>query len=273
MVNVIDTRCIAARTPASFRSVKTVNAGGGMSQESMSGQRVVVLGGTSGLGLAAAKAAASVGARVVVVSSRAESVSAATAQITASAGVEGCVVNLADEANIEDFFSSIGRFDHLVYTAGEAIRLGELDTVDLDAARNYFGVRVWGAYAAVKHAHSRINSGGSIVLTTGIASRRPLAGWSLGAMICSAIEGLTRALAVELRPLRVNAVCPGVVRTPLWREMSDGDRAAMYRGLGELLPVGYVGEADDVAEAYLFLMRERYASGHVLVVDGGAVLV
>lgn len=87
------------------------------------------------------------------------------------------------------------------------------------------------------------------------------------------MEALTRALSVERAPLRVNAVCPGVVRTELWASMTASDREAMYQQVSAALPVGRVGEAHDVAQAYLFLMREGFCTGQSIVVDGGAVLV
>jgi NAD(P)-dependent dehydrogenase (short-subunit alcohol dehydrogenase family) len=95
----------------------------------------------------------------------------------------------------------------------------------------------------------------------------------LGASICSAMEGLTRALAVELAPIRVNIVCPGVVKSPLWGKMTEADRAALYRQTADKLPVGHVGETEEIAEAYLYLMHQTYGTGQVLVVDGGAALV
>jgi NAD(P)-dependent dehydrogenase (short-subunit alcohol dehydrogenase family) len=97
--------------------------------------------------------------------------------------------------------------------------------------------------------------------------------FALGASICAAMEGLTRALAVELAPIRVNIVSPGVVRTPLWSNMTEADRKALYHETAERLPVGHVGDAEEIAEAYLYLMRQGYSTGQVLVVDGGAVLV
>ena len=110
-------------------------------------------------------------------------------------------------------------------------------------------------------------------MTTGAAGRRPRKGWTLAASICGAMEALTRALAVELAPIRVNAVCPGVVRTELWNDMTEPDRDALYRNIAQSLPVGRVGEPEDLAHAYLYLMREGYSTGQVIVVDGGAVLV
>jgi NAD(P)-dependent dehydrogenase (short-subunit alcohol dehydrogenase family) len=176
----------------------------------LNGKRVVVLGGTSGIGLAVAEAAARAGATPVVASSNPARVQAALAGLPQ--GAEGEALDLRDE-------------------------------------------------------------GGSIVFTSGIAGARPQAGWALGASICSAMEGLTRALAVELAPLRVNLVSPGFVRTPLWSDMSEEQREAMYAAAGARLPVGRVGEADDLAEAYLFLMRQGFATGQTFIVDGGGVLV
>ena len=115
--------------------------------------------------------------------------------------------------------------------------------------------------------------GGSIVLTTGVAGRRPHKGWALGASVTSAVEGLTRALAVELAPLRVNAVSPGVVRTGLWKNMTEQERDTMYENVGKNLLVGRVGDPEEIAHAYLYLMQEGYSTGQVIVVDGGATLI
>jgi NAD(P)-dependent dehydrogenase (short-subunit alcohol dehydrogenase family) len=238
---------------------------------SLKDQKVVVLGGTSGLGLATAQAAAQHGASLVVVSSRQQSVERATNALPA--GTQGVTCDLSDESRIRELFERIGPFDHLVYTAGENMRLGMLGDTSLDDARRFFNVRYWGAFAAVQHGAPHIRPGGSIVLTTGIASVRPQKGWTVPASICGAMDGLTRALAVELAPIRVNAVSPGVVRTPLWNAMTSDQRDAMYREIAAHLPVGRVGEPEDIAQAYLYLMRERFSTGQVVVVDGGTVLV
>jgi NAD(P)-dependent dehydrogenase (short-subunit alcohol dehydrogenase family) len=237
----------------------------------LNGQRVVVLGGTSGIGLAAAEAAARDGATAVVVSSSPAKVEAALARLPQ--GAEGHVVDLLDEAAVRGFFAEIGAFDHLVYTAGETLKLGPLADTSLAAARQFFELRYWGAFTAAKYGAPSIRPGGSIVFTSGIAGARPQPGWALGASICSAMEGLTRALAVELAPLRVNLVSPGFVRTPLWRNIPEADREAMFAAAGAKLPVGRVGEAADLGEAYVFLMRQGFATGQTLVVDGGGVLV
>jgi NAD(P)-dependent dehydrogenase (short-subunit alcohol dehydrogenase family) len=237
----------------------------------LQGKRIVVLGGSSGIGLATAQAAVREGASVVIASSRKARVDEALA--TLPTGTEGHVLDLADSEATQALFARLGQFDHLVFTAGETLQLGSLATTDIDAARRFFTLRYWGAYCAAKYGSGSIRTGGSIVFTSGIAGQRPQAGWSLGASICAAMEGLTRALAVELAPIRVNIVSPGVVQTPLWANMAEADRAALYQRISDRLPVGHVGDAAEIAQAYLYLMRQTYSTGQVLVVDGGAVLV
>jgi NAD(P)-dependent dehydrogenase (short-subunit alcohol dehydrogenase family) len=238
---------------------------------SLAGQRIVVLGGTSGVGLATAQAAADAGAAVVVGSKRPERVARALAALPKTA--QGHALDLASEEQIRGFFEQIGAFDHLVYTAGETLRLGELSDTGLDQARQFFDVRFWGALAAVKHASAHIRPGGSIVLSSGMAGRRPRKGWTVAASVCGAMDSLTRALAVELAPIRVNTVCPGLVRTELWDDMTEQARTQMYERAGGLLPVGRVGEPQDLAQAYLYAMREGFCTGQVIIVDGGASLV
>ncbi|MGF7132312.1 NAD(P)-dependent dehydrogenase (short-subunit alcohol dehydrogenase family) [Paraburkholderia sp. EB58] len=238
---------------------------------SLKDKRVVVAGGSSGIGFATALAAANQGAEVIIASRNAERVAAALAKLPSSA--QGQAVDFTDEAQIKSWFEKIGPFDHLVYTAGEALQLGALAETDVETARQAFEVRYWGAFKTVKHGHALIRKGGSIVLTTGIASLRPNKGWTVPSSTLGAMESLTRALAVELAPLRVNTVSPGIVRTPLWDNMSESDREAMYSHFAAALPTGYIGEAEDIAETYLYLMQERFSTGQIIVVDGGGVLV
>jgi NAD(P)-dependent dehydrogenase (short-subunit alcohol dehydrogenase family) len=118
----------------------------------------------------------------------------------------------------------------------------------------------------------RIAEGGSVTLTSGTAAEQPGFG-ALPLSVCGAMNALTTALAVELAPVRVNAVAPGVVRTPLWDALDEVDRQTMYGEAAQRLPLGWVGEVDDVALAYVYLMEQAYGTGVVLKVDGGTVLV
>lgn len=236
----------------------------------LKGKKVVVLGGTSGIGLATAKAAVADGATVVVTSSRAKNVDAAVALLGPSA--TGQVADLTDDAQTHALFERIGELDHLVFTAGDSLTIGALAELDISVARKAFEVRVFGAMSAAKHAAKRIRAGGSIVLTHGIAAVRPLSGWTVGASVCGAMESFARALAVELAPIRVNAVSPGFVRTPLWGNIAEADREALYRDAGAKLLVGRVGEPEEIAEAYLYLIKSGFSSGQTIVIDGGGVL-
>lgn len=238
---------------------------------SLSGKRIVVLGGSSGIGLAVAQQVVARGGRAIIASSNADRVKQAVATLDGKA--EGHTVDLSNEPDIQNFFQKIGDFDHLVFTAGDTLQLHELVATDLTRARHAFELRYWAALAAVKYASPHIRKDGSIVLTTGVAGRRPHKGWTVAASVCGTIEALTRALAIELAPIRVNAVSPGIVRTSLWQSMSADEREHLYESVGRALPVGRVGEAYDIAQAYLFLMQEGFSTGQTVVVDGGTVLV
>jgi NAD(P)-dependent dehydrogenase (short-subunit alcohol dehydrogenase family) len=234
-------------------------------------KRVVIVGGSSGIGLAVAEQVALQGAEVVIVSSDAERVQEAIRSIGGEA--RGQAVDVSDEKAVESFFTNLGAFDHLVFTAGDSLQLHQLADTDLKQARRAFELRYWSALASVKYGSPQIRKGGSIVLTTGVAGRRPLSGWVIPASVCGTVEALTRALAIELAPIRVNAVSPGVVRTNLWQNMSSAEREELFESVGKRLPVGRVGEAHDIAQAYVFLMKEEYCTGQTVVVDGGTVLV
>ena len=234
-------------------------------------KRVVIIGGTSGIGLATAHAAIDAGAHVVIASSRQSSVDAALGEL--SADTTGRALDVLDTSAVQGFFDEIGAFDHLAYTAGESLRLLPVDGMDLDQARGFFQVRFFGALNAVSIAAQHIRPGGSITLTSGSARTRPGAGWSVASSLCGATTSLAGALAVELAPLRVNVVEPGIVRSPLWSGMSADDQQAMYDQQAELLPAGRVGEVEDVAQAFLYSMRQTFMTGTSIPVDGGALLV
>jgi NAD(P)-dependent dehydrogenase (short-subunit alcohol dehydrogenase family) len=239
--------------------------------ENLKGKKVVVLGGSSGIGLATAKAAATQGATIVIVSSNQQRIDKALKELPADS--KGFAVNLSDESAIKTFFGQLGQFDHLVYTAGESLQLVNIADLAINDAQQFFNLRYWGAFKAVKYAAPHINPGGSIVLTGGVASTRPGAGWSLGASICAAMEGFTRAMAVELAPIRVNLVSPGIVRTNLWSDMADAERDGMYSYYSGQLPVKYVAGPEDIAQTYLYLMNQLYGTGQAVVIDGGYALV
>jgi NAD(P)-dependent dehydrogenase (short-subunit alcohol dehydrogenase family) len=238
-------------------------------------QRIVAVGGTSGIGLAVALEALDEGASVVVASGHPERVERAQAELALRSPQRTAaqILDVTSEAAIKAFFEEIGPFDHLIYTAGDDLPLGPLAVTDLRQARARFEVRYWGAVASVKYALKSLRKTGSIVLTSGFSATRPRAGWTSQASIQSAVEGLTRALAVELGPIRVNCVSPGLTRTPRWDAWSDGARQAFFNGEERRLPVARIGAAAELASAYVYFMKNTYATGNILSVDGGGALV
>jgi NAD(P)-dependent dehydrogenase (short-subunit alcohol dehydrogenase family) len=240
-------------------------------KKTLTGKRVVLLGASSGIGFETARMAADEGAQVVIVSSNLSKVENALKLLPSDA--EGFAVNLSIEQDIKDFFDHIGSFDHLVFCAGENLTLKKIESTDITLARDFFTIRFWAAVASIKYGASLIRSGGSISLTSGTASARPGSGWSIASAICGAMEGFVRAMAVELSPIRVNCVMPGVIRTPLWNSLPEVDRNALYANTANSLLVKRVGESADVAKGFLYLINQSFVTGQTLVIDGGTLLV
>lgn len=239
---------------------------------SLKQRRVVVIGGTSGIGFAVARRAVAEGANVVVGSSGEGRVAAMREKLP---DAEAFAVDVKDEASVAAFFARVGALDHLVFTAGDWARHGggPVENLDIAAAASLFAVRFWGAIGCVKHGAKNIRAGGSITLTDGMIAHRPRKGAAISSAMAGATEHLTRALAVELAPIRVNAVCPGAIRTDIWNAIPAEQRDERLRKMTERLPIDRVGEPDEVAEAYLYLMRGGYTTGQVLRVDGGGTVV
>ena len=238
-----------------------------------SDSRVVILGGTSGIGLATAKAAAAAGASVTVASRSPASVAAALAGLPA--GSAGRAVDATSTADLEAFFAAVGPFDHLVYTAGDNLAFTPLKDYTQDKGRAFLALRVVAAFDAVRLAVPYIRPGGSITLTSGTVAFQGGEGWFLGAAASGATISAAKSLAVELAPVpvRVNVVAPGVIRSPLWAQLPEADREAMYENVSRGVPLGRVGAVEDAAKAYVQLMDQDYATGTVSVVDGGSILV
>jgi NAD(P)-dependent dehydrogenase (short-subunit alcohol dehydrogenase family) len=236
---------------------------------SLADQRLVIIGGSSGMGLATAKAAVAQGALVVIAGRSQEKLAQAKAAI--GGPVEARPLDIRDEAAIKAFFAWVGAFDHLT-TTGSSAQRGPFLTRDTAAVRADFDSKFWGQYLAAKYGAPQIRPGGSIVLFSGIFSQRPESGVSSHAAINSAIEGLARALAVELAPIRVNAVSPGFVDTPMFSPMDPAQKEAMFRAYAAAALVKRVGRPEDVAQTVLYLMSNPFTTGSTLYVDGGYIL-
>lgn len=237
---------------------------------SLRDQRIVILGGSSGIGFAVAECAAAEGARIVIGSSNQAKVDAAVARLGQAAS--GHAVDVREEAEIERFFGQVGAFDHLVFTAGDwgaAVRPGPLASLDLAAAQAAPNVRFWGALRAVKHAQPHIAQTGSITLTDGVLAHRPMKGSPLSPAFGGAIEHLVGGLAVDLAPVRVNTVCPGLIMT----EVVGQYPPEVVTRMTAAQPLPRAGDPAEAAQAYLYLMKAGFTTGQVIVVDGGRMLV
>lgn len=235
---------------------------------SLEGRRVIVIGGASGIGFAVAALARELGGSVVVASRDAGRVDAAVERLE---GATGCTVDLRDEPGVARFFDRLGAFDHLALTAGDwgGAMFAATAELDLAASRDFFEVRFWGALAAVKHASRTIARDGSITLTSGTLAHRPRRAMPVAAAVAGAVEHLARGLAVDLAPVRVNAVCPGLILTePVMRMPEE-----MRRGFVAGLPVPRAATPGEAAAAYLYAMLNGYVTGQILPVDGGGGVV
>jgi NAD(P)-dependent dehydrogenase (short-subunit alcohol dehydrogenase family) len=230
--------------------------------------RVVVIGGASGVGFAVAAAALEAGARVTVGSSQASRIEAASEKL--GPGATGRVVDVKDEASVADFFAAAGPFDHLVFTAGDwGHMFGPIRDLDVEGGKARMEVRFWGAVRAAKHAARQIAKDGSITLTGGMLAHRPMPGAPLVTASAQTTEGLAMGLARDLAPIRVNAVCLGLIMSEQVATMGEPTIKAFTANL----PLPRAGTVEEAAEAYLYLMRATYVTGQIVRVDGGGSLV
>ncbi|MDE0300235.1 MAG: SDR family oxidoreductase [Candidatus Poribacteria bacterium] len=235
----------------------------------LAGKKIIVIGGSSGIGLATAQAAAAEEAAVVIASRSQERLERARNRIHGD--VQITTVDVRESASIQHLFDVVGDFDHLT-TPGNEGALGRFLELDVEVARRGFDSKFWGQYQAVKYGAPKIREGGSIVLMAGAYSQHPEPGAVPQASINSAVEGLGRALAVELSPIRVNVVSPGLVDTPRFASLPGKQRIEMFQSAAKTLPAKRIAKAEDVAQTILYLMRNPHATGNVLYIDGGLTL-
>jgi NAD(P)-dependent dehydrogenase (short-subunit alcohol dehydrogenase family) len=230
---------------------------------------VVILGGSSGIGLATARAAAAEGAQVTITGRSIERLESARNEL--GGNVRTVALDVQDEAGMRALFEGINHVDHVFITAGEIVFDPKLKG-DVATVRPALDTRFWGAVNAAKFATPKMGAGGSITFMSGTAAIRPLPGAAVGTASCAAVEGLARALAVELKPIRVNVIQPGLVDTPFLDLFGKDRRAALLEEYSKRILVGRPGTAEEIADAVLFLMKNGFVTGITLTVDGGCVL-
>jgi NAD(P)-dependent dehydrogenase (short-subunit alcohol dehydrogenase family) len=237
----------------------------------LNGKTVLVIGGSTGIGLSVAKHAVATGGKVVIAARDQDRLQ--NARVAIGSGIDAHQVDIASETSVKALFDQVGRIDHLAIT-GPGPGFGPFRNLQLDDVRADFDAKFWGQYRAAYFAvRSGLPEDGSITFMSGAYSTRPVPGASTLAAIQAGLEGLARGLAVDLSPIRVNAVSPGLTDTPLIRGLF-GDAAAedLYRQTDAQLPGKRIASADNIAELYLFLMTNRTMTGSALFPDSGYTL-
>lgn len=229
-------------------------------------KNVVVIGGSSGMGLAVARQAAEAGANVTICGRSEEKLKAAAVAIGLPVTLK--VMDLGDESSVKKAFEAIGPIDHLISTAAN-LTFAPVLSVTNEQIQSMLSSKFWGPIFAAKHAASHLAKDGSITFLSGLAAYRPAPGATIVAALNAALEGFAMGLALELKPVRVNVISPGVIDTPTWDFLSAGDRSALFDSVASQLPVGRVGHADDVARAVLSTLSNGFINATVIHVDGG----
>jgi len=223
------------------------------------------------MGLATAANLAAAGARVIIASRSPEKLERARRSI--SAPVETRVLDIRSESAVAECFQKLGAFDHLVISASDAVA-GPFLEVPIPAAQEFFDSKFWGAYRVARHAAPHIAKDGSITFFSGAASQRGTPGLAAGSAINAALEALGRSLAVELAPIRVNTVAPGLIATPVWNTiLGEEARQAFFKDAAAKLPLKRIGTPEEVAHAVRYLIENTYTTGTVLFPDGGYLQV
>lgn len=227
--------------------------------------RVLVVGASGGIGAATARAFGAAGAKVFAAGRPGPKLS----QVAAAIGGEAAALDILDNPAIEAYFAKTEPFKHVVIAAA-ATKSGSVTSLPLDDAKASMESKFWGAYRIARAA--KVVDGGSITFVSGFLSRRPNAGAASQGAINAALEALGRGLALERAPIRVNAVSPGLIDTPLWGGMPDTDREAMFARTADGLPARRIGHPEDIAQAILFVATNPFTTGTTLTVDGGGTI-
>ncbi len=232
-------------------------------------ERVFIIGGSSGMGLAISQLLHHSGYQICIGSRSEAKLKEAIHKI---GGGEYAVIDTRSDESVAHFFAKSGPIDHLIITAADFV-MGSFLELDIDSAKGFFESKFWGQYRVARAALSHMKKGGSITFFCGTAGQKPFPNFSTGCAINAAIEGLTRALAMELAPIRVNAIAPGTVVTPVWDSVPEKERNEEFAKMAAKLPLKRVGQPEDIAAAALYLIKCGYATGSIIYVDGGSLLV
>jgi NAD(P)-dependent dehydrogenase (short-subunit alcohol dehydrogenase family) len=232
----------------------------------MSSQHAVIIGGSSGIGLATASRLLASGLKVTITGRNAERLNDVSKSM---AGAQVVVMDAAATDTLSDTFSRIGSFDHLVLALGSGKGFGPFASVSVADVRKGFEEKVYPHFAVAQAALPFLRKDGSVTFIAAVSAHAAMPGTAGIGAANAAVAMFVPVLAAELRPLRVNGVSPGVVDTPWWDFLPPEQKQAVFADYASKTPVGRVGKPDDIAQAVAFLISNGFMSGHVIVCDGG----
>ena len=235
----------------------------------LKGKKIVIIGGSSGIGFESAKQVIAQGAEVIIASRSKNKLQNAKEQLGARA--TAFTLDTTQEQQVQSFFEKVGQFDHLVVSAAETSSGSFLDT-NTTQARQLFENKFWGQYYAAKYGAPKVLPHGSITLFSGVVAYKSMVGSSMLGAVNAAVSNLAQTLALELAPIRVNIISPGIIDTPSRNKMPEEIRNHFYATMGNKLPVKRIGRAEDVAQSVLYLLQNSFVTGTVLHVEGGHIL-
>lgn len=233
----------------------------------MSSQHTVIVGGSSGVGLATALRLLAEGEEVTITGRNQDRLNVAKASL----GSKGRAVRMdaADAKSLPEAFAAIGPFDHLVLALGSRKGFGPFAGMSLAEVKGSFEEKVYAHFAAAQAALPFLRKDGSITFVSAVSAHGAAPGTAGIGAANAAVAAFVPILSAELRPLRVNGVSPGVIDTPWWDFMAEDQKQAVFTEYGAKSPVGRVGRPEDVAQAITFLIHNTFVTGHVLLCDGG----
>jgi NAD(P)-dependent dehydrogenase (short-subunit alcohol dehydrogenase family) len=233
-------------------------------------ERVVIVGGTSGIGLASAQRLVDGGFEVIITGRDGGKLRAALDQLGKNA--DGFTVDARDREATRSFFAGLGQVDHAVITATGVRAFGPISDLDLAELRQAAEDKLLAHASTAQAALEVLRKDGSLTFVTAASAGAAMPGTAGLAAINAAVQAMVPVLAIERKPLRVNAVSPGVIDTPWWNWMPEDSRKETFDAFAGGIPVGRIGRPEDVAAAIAFLIGNSYTNGIVLTVDGGARL-